>query len=459
VEPSSSPSLVSSPNTQETAQSHCTGPTAIGTGPDVTHWQWHDVYRWVLQLHGGQFVKYNKSLYDGLCAQNITGSKLGDLTPTDWLVLGITDSFDIQAITRQIGTLRISPSSSSSLPDSVSEGVPRGASYGADCAANPNQSANVNDPNHPNHSQKALGMAMNAVNPINAIQCTQTQTNNMWIINGNVVGHNMMNGVNGQSAFNESTLSLFVHQTQQQLNVEHNKRLLAESALAELQSKSGSHVKALEEALSHCVQQYHAMAALSGSLQNEARAKEQELAAIKGEHGRLMAEYEGKVDQLELEMAARAQMEGQADALKRRYHEMYGAMQRRQSDLESKYSDLESRYNALEDQVDHLRRFRRWDFNEVYLWIIGIDDGYFGRKYVDLYDHLEIQQVSGNGLADFGVDEIAGIGIEDVVDQRRLLANIRVLLQNGSDGTTATDSQDDLELDYAAIDLLHSESI
>merc|ERR1719334_2356560 len=118
---------------------------------------------------------------------------------------------------------------------------------------------------------------------------------------------------------------------------------------------------------------------------------------------------------------------------------MHTALQRRHRELESKYSDLESRYDALENKMDHLRRFRRWDFNEVYLWIIGIDDGYFGRKYVDLYDHLEIQQIGGNALADFGVDAIGRLGIVDVIDQRRLLANIRVLLQNGSECTAVTD--------------------
>merc|ERR1719242_2890674 len=296
---------------------------------------------------------------------------------------------------------------------------------------NMNMNMNSNIVNAPSYIPSSSSHSHSVPNHINAIQCTQTQTNNMWIINGNVMGTALHQ--------TQQNFNLYLHQTQQQLNCEHNKRVLAESALAELHSKSGQNQKLLQEALSRCIQQYNAMAQLSGSLQCEARNKDQELEAMKGEHDRLMAEYEKKVELLEREMTTRTEAEEQCRTIKTRYHEMHGAMQQRHRELESKYNDLESRYNAMEEKWDHLRRFRRWDFNEVYLWIIGLDDGHFGRKYVDLYDHLEIQQVTGKRFGDFGVEAIGRLGIVDVIDQRRLLANIRVLLQNGSEGTAVTD--------------------
>jgi len=230
-----------------------------------------------------------------------------------------------------------------------------------------------------------------------------------------------------QTALSNQCRNLYVYAVSlaQQLSAERAHRLMAEQALAE----QAVQTQALREALSRCQSSatsvqttMTAMATRTCELEGELEARDEELSALNTAFMALRAELNAELSERSEELSA-----------------------------------AKASLAAMETTT--MKSVRWWSVDECYLWMARIDGGRFGRAYVDLYERLEVENLNGAMLERMGVEDMERVGIEDGCDQRRLLAEIRVLLQTqaqrGREVEEAIEFEED-EYDFADLELLSS---
>ena len=132
----------------------------------------------------------------------------------------------------------------------------------------------------------------------------------------------------------------------------------------------------------------------------------------------------------------------------------YGILTKEKEKLEMDYIDLDSKLIELkrkirddrkrninendddfkEDVIDvdmskNKLNYMEWDYQQVYLWIIGIDDGRF-EKYNKIYENLKLEGIDGTCMDRLDKSDIHRIGVTNFQDKVLLLEHIKKLIGN-----------------------------
>lgn len=117
----------------------------------------------------------------------------------------------------------------------------------------------------------------------------------------------------------------------------------------------------------------------------------------------------------------------------------YDSLQINYAVLDSKYIEIKNKLKASkmrkaddDEKYDGKQKkrdredWRQWDFNDVYLWIISLNCGYF-EKYGQIYQNLKAEKIDGSCLNSLDKADIHRIGIVEFRDKLLLLQNLKKL--------------------------------
>ena len=137
-------------------------------------------------------------------------------------------------------------------------------------------------------------------------------------------------------------------------------------------------------------------------------------------------------------------------AERQKYENLYksfNSLQENHDSLQMKHALLDSKCMEMEQQMKRMKvqkkkeeeedekydgnndknaDWKQWDHNDVYLWILSLNGGYF-EKYKDIYNNLKMEKIDGSCLNALDKADIHRIGVVEFKDKLLLIQNLKKL--------------------------------
>merc|ERR1719300_1621844 len=91
-----------------------------------------------------------------------------------------------------------------------------------------------------------------------------------------------------------------------------------------------------------------------------------------------------------------------------------------QKEAQMKIAELEDKVKELELKALDPSKFMEWDFNQIHLWIMGLEEGRFQKHDVVLKERLTTYEIMGEDLLEVNCVVIRIWGIKDKKDSKAL---------------------------------------
>eukprot|EP01083_Nonionella_stella_P050277 133770_1 len=108
--------------------------------------------------------------------------------------------------------------------------------------------------------------------------------------------------------------------------------------------------------------------------------------------------------------------------------------------MENEKKEMEMRMDEMNKQIKDLKaksldfnNYKEWNAEEVFLWIMSLDDGKYKQYHDSLRNELEIQKITGKDLSDMDVNDLKGLGIVEYQHKKSLIKSIQQLVDRNND--------------------------